>query len=119
MLRFTAETINAEEQTQTPQVFAMLQHLPQHTVVVKTALLTVGALSDWMASTADSGEKGCKQQCLEMSIQFCMMGLASPEFASHAAEAFKDLGETCAEMLGPYVDVILAGCKSILLLQLA
>ena len=117
LMRSTAETVNAEEETQTPRIFQILSMLPQHQTVMRTALLMVGALSEWVASSSDAGETGCKAKCLELGIHFCMAGLANPDLASFAAEAFKDIGEVCAEMLQPYADTILQGCTHVLAKQ--
>ena len=85
-LRSSSETLNPRELEHTPKLFTTyLAHLPQHPLVVKKALLCIGAHSEWLANashfSSGLGRSGqpvvpseIKVKCLEIAIPYVLKG---------------------------------------------
>ena len=134
-IRSTAEAIEPGENTHTPAIVASLPsvrrvhqldvvhaaQLPMHPILSRTALLTVGSLSDWLKQQPNAAELLAQVHlalaaekpvdCAQM-VQFTLGGFSV--HASAASVALKDLCDVCGEELLPWTDDIMTICLGIL-----
>lgn len=126
LMQSSSETLNTSELNQTPKLFTeCLSRLPQHPLVVKRALLAIGAHSEWLANeshfTSGLGRSGqpvvpsaVKVECLGIAIPFVMQGLQSAAFQTCAAKALEELCLDTGDVMQKWLEPVTACCIAVL-----
>lgn len=106
LIQSVAEYVEPNEESFIPAILSLLPRLPAHSYVSQTALLMVGAYSEWLK---------CHPDHLRSVLPVLLGGLSQEHLASASTQALRGICEECVQDLEPGALMeILSHCQAAL-----